>query len=133
VKHFKFEPRGKRRIHQKPNTAEIDACRWWLDREVRLVKPKLIVALGATGAFSVTGKALPVQQSRSLVIAGEDWPVDRKRPSIGHGGNRRPDLLITVHPSFLLRLQTEEDKRREWHAFLGDLRLAKEHAEKLAA
>ena len=133
VKHFKFEPRGKRRIHQKPNTSEIDACRWWIEREVRIVQPKLIVALGATGAFSVTGKALPVQQNRSLVIAGEDWPVDRKRPSIGHAGNRRPDLLITVHPSFLLRLQTEEDKRREWHAFLEDLRLAKEHAEKLAA
>ncbi len=133
VKHFKFEPRGKRRIHQKPNTSEIDACRWWIEREVRIVQPKLIVALGATGAFSVTGKALPVQQNRSLVIVGEDWPADRKRPSVGHAGNRRPDLLITVHPSFLLRLQTEEDKRREWHAFLGDLRLAKEHAEKLAA
>lgn len=133
VKHFKFEPRGKRRIHQKPNTAEIDACRWWLERELKLVQPKLIVALGATGVFAVTGKQLPVQQNRSIILAGEDWPVDRKRPSIGHSGNRRPDLLLTVHPSFLLRLQTEEDKRREWHAFLGDLRLAREHAEKLAA
>ncbi len=133
VKHFKFEPRGKRRIHAKPNTSEIDACRWWIDREARLVQPKLIVALGATGAFSVTGKALPVQQNRGRVIAGEDWPVDHKRPSIGHAGNRRPDLLLTVHPSFLLRLQTEEDKRREWKAFLADLRLAKEHAERLAA
>ncbi len=133
VKHFKFEPRGKRRIHMKPNTSEIDACRWWIDREVRLVQPKLIVALGATGAFSITGKALPVQQSRSRIIAGEDWPTDRKRPSVGHAGNRRPDLIVTVHPSFLLRLQTEEDKRREWKAFLADLRLAKEHAERLAA
>jgi len=132
VKHFKFEPRGKRRIHMKPNTAEIDACRWWIEREAKIVQPKLIVALGATGAFSVTGKALPVQQNRGSVIAGEDWPADRKRPSIVHAGNRRPDLLITVHPSFLLRLQTEEDKRREWHAFLADLRLAKEHAAKLA-
>jgi len=133
VKHFKFEPRGKRRIHMKPNTGEIDACRWWLEREVKLVQPRLIVALGATGAFGVTGKAMPVQQSRGTVMAGEDWPSDRKRPSVGHSGNRRPDLLVTVHPSFLLRLQTEEDKRREWHAFLADLRLAKQHAEALAA
>jgi DNA polymerase len=126
VKHFKFEPRGKRRIHQKPSTSEIDACRWWLDREVKLVQPKLIVALGATGAFGVTGKAIPVQQSRGVVISGEDWPSDPKRPGVGHAGNRRPDLLVTVHPSFLLRLQTEDDKRREWHAFLADLKRVKD-------
>ncbi len=133
VKHFKFEPRGKRRIHARPTASEIDACRWWIDLEVRLVRPRLIVALGATAAFSLTGRTMPVQQSRGRVIAGEDWPADRLRPGVGHGGNRRPDLLLTVHPSFLLRLQTEEDKRREWKAFLADLRLAKEQADRLAA
>lgn len=133
VKHFKFQPRGKRRIHQKPNTSEIDACRWWLEGEVKLVRPKLIVALGATGAFGVTGKAMPVQQSRGVVIRSEDWPVDRRRSGVSSAGNRRPDLLVTVHPSFLLRLQTREDKVREWRAFLKDLRLAKAHVESLAA
>lgn len=133
VKHFKFEPRGKRRIHMKPNTTEIDACRWWIDHEVKIVRPKLIVALGATGAFSVTGKALPVQQSRGRIIPGDEWPTDRKRAPAGHAGNSRPDLLITVHPSYLLRLQSEEDKRREWKAFLADLRMVKDYAEKLAA
>ena len=123
VKHFKFEPRGKRRIHKKPNTSEIDACRWWLSQEVGLVRPKLIVALGATAAFGVTGVQMPVQKSRGVVMAGADWPVDPRRPGALAWANERPDFLMTVHPSFLLRLTEEEDKRREWHAFLADLRL----------
>ena len=82
VKHFKFERRGKRRIHMKPNTAEVDACRWWISHEVRLVRPRLIVALGATAAFTVTGKTMPVQGSRGSIIPHEAWPQDRKRPAL---------------------------------------------------
>src|SRR5215212_56517 len=64
VKHFKFEPRGKRRIHQKPNAGEIQACRWWLDQEIALIDPKIIVALGATAAQSLSGKAVAVTKIR---------------------------------------------------------------------
>jgi DNA polymerase len=131
VKHFKFEPRGKRRIHQKPNAAEVDACRWWLAEEIRLVRPRLIVALGATGALGVTGRSLPVQASRGVVLPADRWPDDPARSAAPR--SRRPDLLVTVHPSYLLRLQSQEDKRREWRAFLADLSLAAAHAAKLAA
>jgi uracil-DNA glycosylase len=124
VKHFKFEPRGKRRLHKKPNASEIDACRVFLEKEIALVRPKLIVALGATAAFSVTGAQLPVQQNRGVLIAGQDWPANPRRPGALPPDEPRPDLLMTVHPSFLLRLTEQEDKRREWHAFLADLRIA---------
>jgi uracil-DNA glycosylase len=125
VKHFKFEPRGKRRIHAKPNTSEIDACRWWIAKEIDWVRPKLVVALGATAAASLTGVQLPVQANRSVLIPGTQWPVNPRRPGAVHG-SERPDLLITVHPSFLLRLTEPEDKRREWNAFLADLRIVAE-------
>jgi uracil-DNA glycosylase len=125
VKHFKFEPRGKRRIHAKPNTAEIDACRWWIAKEIAWVRPKLVVALGATAAASLTGVQLPVQANRSTLIPGPQWPVNPRRAGAA-GSDARPDLLITVHPSFLLRLVEPEDKRREWNAFLADLRIVAE-------
>ncbi|RUU63618.1 uracil-DNA glycosylase, partial [Mesorhizobium sp. M7A.T.Ca.TU.009.01.1.2] len=72
VKHFKFEPRGKRRIHSKPNSGEIQACRWWIDQEFELIKPNLAVALGATAAMSLLGKAIPVTKMRGQVIERED-------------------------------------------------------------
>jgi probable DNA metabolism protein len=108
VKHFKFEARGKRRLHRNPNAGEIERCRWWLRAERALVKPELIVALGGSAARSLLGTAVKIKDVRGQVI-----PLD------GH-----EKLLVTVHPSFLLRLQEQEAKRREWHAFLADLKLA---------
>ena len=108
VKHFKFEARGKRRLHRNPDRQEIERCQWWLDAERRLVKPDLIVALGASAARSLIGRAVKVGEIRGQLI-----PLSSSE-----------SLLVTVHPSYLLRLQGEEVKRREWHRFLGDLRLA---------
>ncbi len=110
VKHFKFEPRGKKRIHSRPNAGEIDACRWWLDIERTLVKPKLIVAMGASAVRGVTGKTQPVKAFRARVTALE-------------GGGH---MMGTVHPSYLLRLRSEEEKRVEWRAFLDDLTVARD-------
>jgi uracil-DNA glycosylase len=114
VKHFKNEPRGKRRIHKKPDTSEIDACRWWLDNELDLVQPAVTVALGATAARALMRKALSINANRGRVIA---LP----------GGTKG---LITVHPSYLLRLQEERDKRREFDLLVRDLRIANEAASK---
>ncbi|MBP2548916.1 DNA polymerase [Neorhizobium galegae] len=111
VKHFKYEPRGKRRIHQKPNQGEIEACRWWLGQEVDLVQPKLVVAMGASAYFSLTGEKRPLSEVRGKMMSiGED---------------RR--LLVTVHPSYLLRLQEGEVQRRERQLFQNDLRGMKEY------
>ena len=112
VKHFKNEPRGKRRIHKKPGTSEIDACRWWLDNELIIVQPNVVVALGATAARAVTHKALPINVNRGRLI---DLP----------GGRR---AVITVHPSYLLRLLEERDKRRQFDRLVKDLRFAADAA-----
>ncbi|WP_181181711.1 UdgX family uracil-DNA binding protein [Mesorhizobium sp. B3-1-6] len=109
VKHFKFEPRGKRRIHSKPNAGEIQACRWWLDKELDLVKPNLVVALGATAAQSLLGKAVPITKMRGDVIERED-------------GLR---VFVTIHPSFILRIRDQEDKEAERDRFLQDIRKVK--------
>jgi uracil-DNA glycosylase len=109
VKHFKFEPRGKRRIHSKPNTAEIKVCSsHWLARELEVLEPDVIVALGATAAQALMGKAMPIEKNRGHAL---EWT----------GGHRG---LITVHPSYLLRLPDEESKAREYKAFVHDLKLA---------
>jgi uracil-DNA glycosylase len=108
VKHFKFVPRGKRRIHQKPNSTEIRACHLWLERELELIEPELIVALGATAAQAIFGKATPVGASRGRLI--------------DHDGRK---VLVTVHPSYLLRLPDEEAKHREYAAFGAALKLAR--------
>ena len=106
VKHFKFEPRGKRRLHKRPNAYEIDRCKWWLDIERALVKPDLVVALGATAARSLTGKPVPINRLR-----GEVLPLD------GDG-----KLVVTIHPSALLRIKDSEDKKRQYIALVDDLR-----------
>lgn len=112
VKHFKHEPRGKRRIHKKPDTSEIDACRWWLDHELAIVQPRIAVALGATAARALVRKTLTINANRGRLIALPD----------GRQG------VITVHPSYLLRLQEERDKRREFDLLVKDLRFAVEAA-----
>ena len=114
VKHFKNEPRGKRRLHKKPDTSEIDACRWWLDNELALIEPAVAVALGATAARALLRKALSINANRGRLIA------------MPNGGN----ALITVHPSYLLRLQEARDKRREFDLFVKDLHFAAEAARK---
>ena len=114
VKHFKNEPRGKRRLHKKPDTSEIDACRWWLDNELEIVRPAVAVALGTTAARALMRKALSINANRGRLIA---------LPGGAEG-------LITVHPSYLLRLQDERDKRREFDLLVKDLRLAAEAARK---
>jgi uracil-DNA glycosylase len=116
VKHFKFEPRGKRRIHKKPDNNEIEACRWWLDNELRLLEPRLTVALGATAARALTGRDVTISRSR-----GKLMPL---REGV--------DGLITVHPSFLLRLPDAASKEREYERFVADLKLVAKHLPEIA-
>jgi len=106
VKHFKWEPRGKRRIHKKPNAAEISACRPWLDTEIQLVKPRALVCLGATAAQALLGGSFKVTAHRGEFIASPLAPL----------------VLATVHPSSLLRAPDDETRRRETERFIEDLR-----------
>jgi DNA polymerase len=106
VKHFKWEPRGKRRIHKKPNASEIAACRPWLDAEIQLVKPRAIVCLGATAAQAILGKTFKVTQDHGEFVQSPLAPI----------------VLATVHPSSLLRAPDDETRRRETKRFIGDLR-----------
>jgi uracil-DNA glycosylase family protein len=108
VKHFKWEPRGKRRIHQKPNSREIAACKPWLEAELRLVKPKLVVALGATAGQTILGPAFRVTRERGKVLSSK----------------LAPKVVATVHPSSLLRQPDEESRQREYAHFVRDLRVA---------
>ena len=103
VKHFKFVQRGKRRLHQKPTAGEVTHYRWWLKRELDLVAPRLVVALGATAVLALAGKTLPVTANRG--------PTSFE--------NRRG--YITVHPSYLLRIPDEAEKQAAYPAFRGDL------------
>ena len=104
VKHFKFEQRGKRRIHQKPTAGEVRHYRWWLDQELRLVHPGLVVALGATAVLALAGKALPIARFRG--------PANFQ----GRTG------FITVHPSYLLRIPDKVAKEQRYREFVRDLR-----------
>ena len=108
VKHFKWEPRGKRRIHQKPNAREIAACRPWLEAELRIVKPKLLVCLGATAAQAVFGPSFRVTRERGKLLSSK----------------LAPRVMATVHPSSLLRQPDEESRDREYKRFVADLRAA---------
>jgi uracil-DNA glycosylase len=106
VKHFKWEPRGKRRIHKKPNATEIAACLPWLETEIALVKPKVIVALGATAAQALLGPKFRVTQHRGEFIES----------------NLAPYVMATVHPSSILRAPDEETRRLEYRRFVDDLK-----------
>ncbi|HYI97364.1 MAG TPA: UdgX family uracil-DNA binding protein [Bryobacteraceae bacterium] len=108
VKHFKWEPRGKRRIHAKPNAQEITACLPWLQAEIRLVKPELLVCLGATAAQALFGRAFRVTQQRGVLM---DAPFARK-------------AMATVHPSSILRAPDEDARRLEMQKFIDDLQNA---------
>jgi DNA polymerase len=117
VKHFKFEPRGKRRLHKKPNAYEIERCNWWLDLEKKIVTPELTVALGATAARALYGRPVTISKVRRSVV-----PLA--------GGGR---MVVTVHPSSLLRMPDAESRHREYRNFVEDLRFcAKLLAQKAA-
>jgi DNA polymerase len=109
VKHFKFEERGKRRLHKKPRASEVAACRPWLEAEIDVVRPKLVVALGATAALSLAGKEIAITKERGKVLSLAN---DVK-------------LFITVHPSFLLRV-AESDRENQYRLFVNDLRAVAE-------
>ncbi len=106
VKHFKFEPRGKRRLHKRPNASEIKICRRWLSEEIELIHPRLIVALGATAAQGLAERAIPVHSNRGKVL------------DVANGLR----VFITIHPSALLRLQDDEERHSAYAAFVNDLR-----------
>ena len=114
VKHFKFVPRGKIRLHQKPTTLEIKACRPWYERELAAIKPTLVVAMGATSAQSVFGKMTPINKTRGRLIDLDDGIK----------------ALVTVHPSYLLRLPDADSKAREYERFVSDLKIAAAHLRK---
>lgn len=117
VKHFKFEQRGKKRIHSKPNAGEIEACRWWIDQERSLIRPPVTVALGATAARSILDRVVTISRVRGSPIALPD------------GG----ECWVTVHPSFLLRIPEPDRKREERAKFVDDLKRIRARAEKLAS
>jgi DNA polymerase len=106
VKHFKWEPRGKRRIHKKPSASEIAACRPWLDAEIQLVKPRALVCLGATAAQALLGRQFKVTEQRGTLISSTLAPV----------------VMTTVHPSSILRERDDEARHRELGRFVDDLR-----------
>ena len=106
VKHFKFEPRGKRRIHAKPNGAEIAACRPWLETEIALVKPRVLVCLGATSAQALLGRSFKVSQRRGQFV---ESPL-------------APRVTATVHPSSILRAPDDDSRHNEMARFVDDLR-----------
>ena len=108
VKHFKFEPRGKRRLHIKPSASEIEACHWWLGEELRLVAPKLVMALGGTAARALLGHPVIVSQLRGSPT---------RLSATAH-------LWVTIHPSFLLRITDDAQRRSEYARFVRELKEA---------
>jgi uracil-DNA glycosylase len=110
VKHFKFEPRGKRRLHAKPNAQEIQACNWWLAQELEHVKPRLVLALGATAARALLGHTVTISAMRGLPT-----PLSPET-----------DLWVTVHPSYLLRIPDDVQQRAEYARFVQELEAAYE-------
>jgi DNA polymerase len=110
VKHFKYEQRGKRRIHQRPNAEEIAACRPWLDAEIAVVKPRVLVCLGATAAKTLLGQSFRVTKQRRELIESELAPF----------------ATATVHPSSILRAPNDEARRRAYADFVEDLRVIAE-------
>jgi DNA polymerase len=116
VKHFKFEPHGKRRLHKRPNAYEIERCHWWLDIEKALIKPEIVVALGATALRSIAGKPLAISKVRGRFMAMQS------------GGR----FLATIHPSYLLRIRDKDDKHKQFRMFVEDLALCREALKKAA-
>ena len=106
VKHFKWEPRGKRRLHKKPNALEISACRPWLDAEIKVVKPEVVVLLGATAAQGVLGSQFRVTRERGQWVQS----------------NIAPLVMATVHPSSILRAPDDESRHEEMRKFVADLK-----------
>lgn len=106
VKHFKFEPRGKKRLHKKPNVNEIERCKWWLGQERKLVAPTAIIAMGATAVRSLLGRPTSISSLR-----GKIWNLEDETP-----------LVVTIHPSYLLRIRDATDRDHEWRAFVADLK-----------
>ncbi|MDV4183097.1 UdgX family uracil-DNA binding protein [Rhizobium brockwellii] len=106
VKHFKFERRGKRRLHAKPNAGEIQRCAWWLGGELALLRPDLIVALGATALYSLMGRSVGLTKERGHILqAANGTPV-----------------LVTIHPSYLLRIRDHDDRDSERQRFVNELK-----------
>jgi uracil-DNA glycosylase len=108
VKHFKHEQRGKRRLHKRPNAYEIERCKWWLERERAIVRPELIIALGATAARSLIGRVTTITKVRGQALALADGTA----------------LTVTIHPSALLRIREDTDRRAEYARFVKDLKFA---------
>jgi len=108
VKHFKWEPRGKRRIHKKPSASEIEACKPWMEAEIAVVKPELVVCLGATAAQALLGKKFSVMRQRGELLTSD----------------LAPRVMATVHPSSLLRTIDEEDRHSQMNLFVQDLKKA---------
>ena len=108
VKHFKHELRGKRRLHKTPGGGEVAACRWWLDHERRLVRPRLILAMGGSAALSVLGKPTPIGKSRGIVFQFDD----------------QAQAMVTMHPSYLLRIPDAAAKAQAYARFVEDLAMA---------
>jgi len=107
VKHFKFEQRGKRRLHARPNAGEIQRCAWWLGGEIDIVRPHLIVALGATALYALMGRSVGLTRERGqILVTSSHVPI-----------------LVTVHPSYLLRIRNHDDRDSEHLNFVADLRL----------
>ena len=117
VKHFKHEMRGKRRLHKRPNNYEIERCKIWLERERDLIRPSTIVALGVTAARSLTGKTVTIAKMRRTPVKLAD-------------GTK---LVVTIHPSALLRIEDENDKRAAYREFVADLKAARAAASKVPA
>jgi uracil-DNA glycosylase len=117
VKHFKHEMRGKRRLHKRPNSYEIERCKVWLEVERAIVRPSGIVALGATAARSLFGRPLTITKVRGTAMQLADGTP----------------ALVTIHPSFLLRIEDRTDKAREYRAFVSDLRQAAKFLHQRAA
>ncbi|MBB2692650.1 UNVERIFIED_ORG: DNA polymerase [Rhizobium esperanzae] len=110
VKHFKFTPRGKRRLHAKPNAGEIRRCAWWLGAELNILQPKLVVALGATALYALLGPKVKLTPERGHIL----------QPT------NRPPVLVTIHPSYLLRIRDEAEQHRQRRQFVSDLHKAAE-------
>jgi uracil-DNA glycosylase family protein len=107
VKHFKFEPRGKWRLHKRPNAYEIDRCHWWLEFERDIVRPELVVALGATAVRSITGKPTSIGRIRGRLLPTKSGM----------------QMLATIHPSYILRIRDDDDKGAQYRQFVADLKL----------